>query len=50
MATYNVKISVVELIEADSPQAAIDAFYDRLSAARFEVLEGSGDAFESDDD
>lgn len=46
---YNVAVEVVDLIEAESGEAAIATLTRRLRAADFEVLETSGDAFESEE-
>lgn len=48
MTLYNVSISIVDLIEADSPEEAIDALHRQILDAGLEPLEQSGDAFESE--
>ena len=52
MTVYNVKVSVVELVTADSPEEAIRIFEDRLEASGYDVYESDFDpstAFESED-
>lgn len=46
--TWNVAATVVDLIDAEDGPAAIERLRARLHAAGFDMLEGSGDAFESD--
>lgn len=49
MTIYNVRVSVVELVEASTPEAALNAFVARLREAGFSSYEGDpGDAFESE--
>lgn len=51
MPTYNVLAAVVELIDAESEDAAKRQLIRMLSAAGFEVYDGQPvDAFESDTD
>jgi hypothetical protein len=48
MATFNVQVSVGELVNADTAEQAIQRLTAALSAAGFAVYEGSpADAFES---
>lgn len=50
MTTYNVRITVVELVESDSAPGAIAKLRRLLQAAGFEPYEdGDEDAFESED-
>lgn len=46
---YNVAVQVVDLIDADSPEEAVEVLVGRLIASGEEVVDLSGDAFESDD-
>ena len=46
---YNVAMTVVELISAKSPEESAQILRSRLQAAGFEVLELSGDVFESEE-
>ena len=50
MATYNVLVPVVALIEADSPEQAMDKLAEQLRLADFDPYEGGiWNAFESED-
>lgn len=50
MAIYNVLVPVVALVEADSPDAAIDRLRSALSAHDFEPYDGEEtDAFKAAD-
>ena len=49
MTVYNVTQAVVELVEADSAEAAVVALQSRLDRAGFNIYE-NGDAFESEPD
>jgi len=49
MKTYNVAVTVVELVDANSADESVQALEKRLRAAGFETLEFSGNAFESED-
>jgi hypothetical protein len=50
VTTYNVRITVVELVESDSAPGAIAKLRRLLQAAGFEPYEdGDEDAFESED-
>lgn len=49
MLTYNVIATVVELVDAESPEAAKQELARRLRTSGFEVYEGApADAFESE--
>lgn len=48
MKVYNVSIAVVDLISAESEEDAIIKLHRALRNAGFETLEGSEDAFESE--
>lgn len=48
MRKFNVLVGVVELIDAESAEAAVAELRTRLSRAGFEPYEESGDAFESE--
>lgn len=52
MAIYNTFAGVIEMIEATSPEDAVEKLTERLERAGFAVFEGHGDtapnAFESD--
>ena len=49
MAIYNTAVTVVDLIEADSPEDAMRILRQRVIAQGFDILDGSADAFESED-
>jgi hypothetical protein len=48
MTTYNVFVGVIDLIDADTPLAAIEILRTRLMDAGFEVHDEHNDAFESE--
>ena len=48
MALWNVRIAVVELVEADTADDAIQLLAQKLNGAGFDPLEEDRDAFESE--
>lgn len=48
MTAYNVSVPVVELIDAATPEAAIETLRSRLMLAGFDPCEFDADAFESE--
>lgn len=48
MTSWNVALRVVDLVEADTDVQALGILRARLDTAGFDVLDGSGNAFESE--
>lgn len=48
MTVFNAAVTVVELVEAETPSDAVFLLTRKLQASGFEALENTGDAFESE--